>query len=178
MPLKKTKTKTTRKKSSTKTKRDPNLCMVCPRPAAKDVGDGTFCLWHAGLDLVGQYAETQDRKIGGVIQLAASMIDRAVENDLHKKAMFAYAMRKQQQAARMRAAQSQQASPPPPPPSRPDPFALLGLDRANVTPERVRARQRELARIFHTDTGAGAAANDRLAEINAAADEAVRILNA
>lgn len=64
---------------------------------------------------------------------------------------------------------------PTPPPSPPDPFAALGLE-PSATIEEVRERQRQYAQIFHPDRGGGPAAAAKLAEINAAAAEALKRL--
>jgi hypothetical protein len=171
--------KTTKKSSTKKTKpQGPPTCEICNRPLP--YAGERFCPLHALLDLGGQYAEEQ-QKLGTVmghvaamaLRAGSSFLNNAYEQEMHKKAVFAarmyHAQRKMRaEQARKQAAQQQA-------PQRPDPFAVLGLDRG-CSESDVRARQRELARIFHTDVGGGAAANDRMAEINAAADEAVRIL--
>lgn len=155
----------------------PPKCEICGRPLPYQ-GE-RFCPLHAFLDLGAQYAAEQEKHgtvmghiAAMVARAGAGLVNNAYEQDLHKKAVFAA----QVAYAQRRAQAQQRRQAPPPPPPRPDPFAVLGLDRANVTVEAVRARQRELARIFHTDTGGGPAAESRLAEFNAAADEAIRIL--
>lgn len=65
---------------------------------------------------------------------------------------------------------------PPPPPQKPDPFAILGLDPATATVEDVRKMQRELSKLYHADKKNEHVAQSKLAEINAAASEAVAIL--
>lgn len=60
-------------------------------------------------------------------------------------------------------------------PTEPDPFAVLGLEK-NCSSADVRARQRQLAAIFHPDRGGGAQAAARLAEINNAAAAVLKIL--
>lgn len=145
-----------------------------------------FCPVHALIDLGAQYAAEQEKRgtvVGHVVaqltRAGAGFVDNAHKQDMHKKAVFAariaYARRKAEAQQRAQQQQQQQQQPPPPPPQA-DPFAMLGLDRASATVETVRARQRELARIFHTDFGGGPAANEKLAEFNAAADAAVKIL--
>ena len=52
---------------------------------------------------------------------------------------------------------------------RMDPHAVLGLP-PGATPEQVAATYRELAKRWHPDRGGGAAAEHRMAEINAAYD--------
>lgn len=64
---------------------------------------------------------------------------------------------------------------PPPSPSKSDPFSLLGLE-PGCSVDDVRKRQRALAAIFHTDIGGGPTAGARLAEINQAATECIKIL--
>ena len=169
-----------KKKAAPKPPKPPEQpkCEICGRPLPYQ-GE-RFCPVHAFLDLGAQYAAEQDKR-GTVLGHVAAMIaragagfvDTAYEQEMHKKAVFAariaYAQRKTRAQQR---AQQEQAQPPP----QVDPFATLGLDRADATAETVRARQRELARIFHTDLGGGPAAASRLAEFNAAADEAIKIL--
>lgn len=64
----------------------------------------------------------------------------------------------------------------PPPPPRLDPFEVLGLDAATATVEDVRRIQRELAKLYHTDKRDSHVSQAKLAEINAAATEAVALL--
>jgi hypothetical protein len=63
-----------------------------------------------------------------------------------------------------------------PPPPRRDPFEVLGLDPMTATEEQIRRVQRGCAEMWHSDKGGGTAAQSRLGEINAAAEEALRIL--
>lgn len=174
-----TKAKARKKPAAKKTERKPpeppkqRTCEVCGKP----IPYGERCIAHELVHMVTSYAEereAQGNALAGMLwRIGGQFMGTAVEQELHKKAMMAAAMhhaRRQAQRAQQQAAQ------PPPPPPRVDPFAVLGLDRINATVEIVRARQRELARIFHTDLGGGPAAQERLAEFNAAADEAVRIL--
>jgi hypothetical protein len=65
---------------------------------------------------------------------------------------------------------------PPAPPPRVDPFAVLGLDAATATVEDVRRMQRELAKLYHTDKANSHISQAKLAEINAAATEAIASL--
>jgi len=146
------------------------VCEVCGKP----IPYGERCIAHELTHLITTYAEEREAQgnalTGLLVRLGGQFVGTAVEQDLHKKAMMAAALhRARRKAAQQQQQQAQQTQ-------RVDPFAMLGLDRANVTVEAVRARQRELARIFHTDAGGGAAANARMAEINAAADEAVRMI--
>jgi hypothetical protein len=62
------------------------------------------------------------------------------------------------------------------PSTGPDPFVVLGLDSKTATVAQVRQIQRKLAAIYHADTGGDSAASNKLAEINAAASEAIRRL--
>jgi len=158
---------------------EPPKCEICGRQLP--YRGERFCPIHAFLDLGAQYAAEQEKRgtvaghlLAMITRAGAGLVDNAYEQDLHKKAVFVARMKlaQRQAEARQRAQQQQQAPPPP----KVDPFATLGLDQANATVEDVRARQRQLARIFHTDAGGGPAANDRMAEINAAADAAVKIL--
>jgi hypothetical protein len=66
--------------------------------------------------------------------------------------------------------------PPPPPPTKSDPFAILGLDPTVATIEDVRRMQRELSKLYHTDKGDSHVASSKLAEINAAAADAISLL--
>lgn len=178
-PKKKTTTRrtkrSTKKTNRTETPPGPSVCEVCGKP----IPYGKRCLLHEGLHHVVRYAERQERNGNAfaafLARLGGQAVERGYQQNLHQKAYMLYVMR-QQQKAQQRAQQQhrQQNQPPPPPPQAPDPFVLLGLDRAGATAEQIRARQRELARIFHSDAGGGAAAQERLSEINAAADEAVR----
>jgi hypothetical protein len=159
---------------------EPPKCEICKRPLPYQ-GE-RLCPVHAFLDLGAQYAAEQEKR-GTIVGHVAAMLTRAgagfvnnaYEQEMHKKAVFAARMAYAQRKAQAQQRAQQQAAPPPPPPQV-DPFAVLGLDRDKATVESVRSRQRELARIFHTDAGGGPAANDRMAEVNAAADEAVRMI--
>ena len=65
---------------------------------------------------------------------------------------------------------------PPPPPPKVDPFAVLGLDVTSATEKDVRRIQRGAAEMWHEDKGGGIRGQDRLAEINSAAEACLRIL--
>jgi len=176
MPSKKKAPRKTRKKSSTTKTDGPPRCIVCNALINPQYGIESFCPVHAGLDIVGQYAAQQEEKGKAVtaflLRLGSTLAGQAIEQDLHKRAaMIAamkYAQRKQQQQ-QQQTRPGQQRSPR-------DPFAVLGIDRGTATVEIVRARQRELAKIFHVDAGGGEAANTKMIEYNAAAAEAIKIL--
>lgn len=173
------KAKTTKKKAAPKPPEQPK-CEICGRPLPYQ-GE-RFCPLHAFLDIGAQYAEEQEKRgtvfghlAANALRAAFGVVDNAYEQEMHKKAVIAgriWAQRRQAQRAQQAQQQQQQAAQQ----QQVDPFAVLGLDRTSATVETVRARQRELARIFHTDLGGGPAAEARLAEFNAAADEAVKIL--
>lgn len=65
--------------------------------------------------------------------------------------------------------------PKPQTPPRVDPFAVLGLEKGCSEAD-IRKRQREFAAILHADKGGGPTAAARLAEINTAAAECIKIL--
>lgn len=164
--------KKTRKKKAAKKPPEQPKCEVCGKP----IPYGERCVAHELTHMITSYAEEREAQgsaLAGLLwRLGGQALGNAVEQDLHKKALMMAALRRQQREQQrqqqQQQAQAQQA--------RPDPFAILGIDRAGATVDAVRSRQRELARIFHTDVGVGSAANERMMEINAAADEAVKIL--
>ena len=167
--------KKTSKKSSTKKSEG---CRVCGKPVA--VPEGEVCVAHEIIDMVTGYtserADAAGGPFAGLWTLGGQIVSSAIEKEMHKKAVFAARMKyAQHQAQKQRAQQQQQQQQQQQARPQRDPFAVLGLDRS-ATEQDVRSRQRELARIFHTDAGGGAAANERMAEVNAAADEAIRIL--
>ncbi len=168
-------TKKTSKKASTKKPKaapkppvQPPTCEVCGKP----IQYGERCVAHELTHMITGYAEEREAQgsafTGLLCRLGGQFLGNAIEQDLHKKALMMAAMHRMKRQQQQQQ-QQQQA------PQSADPFAVLGLDRT-ATVESVRARQRELARIFHVDVGGGAAANERMVEINAAADEAIRIL--
>jgi hypothetical protein len=160
---------TTRKKTSKKARTkpplvDPRICEVCGRPA---VADGR-CLAHAVVDILtdgARKAERRDDTIAAAVwKISAAFANYANEQDLAKKAAFAYAMHRQQRAQQAQQ-QAQQA--------KVDPFDVLGLP-PTATKADVRMRQKQLAAIFHPDKGGGEYAERKLQEINAAVDEALK----
>lgn len=66
----------------------------------------------------------------------------------------------------------------PPASHQPDPFKVLGLDPARATEKDVRRIQQGAAAMWHEDKGGGPEAQQRLAEINAAAESCLKILRA
>lgn len=167
--------KASRKKPAEKKPPEPPkqpTCEVCGKP----IPYGERCVAHEITHMITAYAEereAQGNALAGLLwRLGGQFMGTAVEKDLHKKALMAAAIHRARRAAAEQQRQQQAAQQQP----QSDPFALLGLDRATATVESVRIRQRELARIFHTDLGGGPAAQSRLAEFNAAADEAIKIL--
>jgi len=148
----------------------PGKCF-CGAPAAPG---SDYCMGHALSDWLADNARKANRRgksfeavlFGG----AAALVDNAQRHDLVGKAAVAYAMREQ----RKRAAEA----PKPPKPAKPDPFALLHLDAKTATVEDVRRVQRALAKIYHTDLNATGLADDAMAEINVAVEEAIKQIKA
>jgi hypothetical protein len=58
-----------------------------------------------------------------------------------------------------------------------DPFEVLGLD-SSATEKEIRERQRAFATILHSDKGANPSSENKLKEINAAASECIKSVNA
>jgi hypothetical protein len=66
----------------------------------------------------------------------------------------------------------------PPGVHQPDPFKVLGLDPATATEKDVRRIQQGAAAMWHEDKGGGREAQQRLAEINAAAEACLKKIRA
>jgi hypothetical protein len=110
--------------------------------------------------------------LGGLVDLFSpaitDMANRAAEDP-------AAAAAKAKQTAQT-AYQYVRGNPPPQQPAKPDPFYVLGLNRETATVADVRQMQRKLAGIYHTDKAGDAIATQKLAEINAAAAECLKVL--
>jgi len=126
-----------------------------------------FCLAHTVGDYIAGYTRRARRRNDAQAELFWQGLGAAIDTGLKHgpKAVLAYTIREQQKKA---AAQ----------PARPDPFALLRLDAKTATVEDVRRVQRELAKIYHTDLDATGLADDAMAEINAAAEAAIKAIKA
>lgn len=61
---------------------------------------------------------------------------------------------------------------------QPDPFKILGLNSATATEKDVRRIQQGAAAMWHEDKGGGQEGQQRLAEINAAAEACLRVIRA
>jgi hypothetical protein len=128
-----------------------------------------FCLAHTVGDYIAGYTRKARRRNDVQAELFWQGVGAAIDTGLKHgpKAVLAYTIREQQKKAAA-----------PPKPAKPDPFALLHLDAKKATVEDVRRVQRELAKIYHTDIARGGLASDAMAEINAAAEEAVKAIKA
>jgi hypothetical protein len=111
---------------------------------AKGVGHG---LLSTGLDLLGQFFGRAGNQVADAANNAAGNVDWS--------GLFAQA-------------------PPPQPTAARTCWEVLGLDPATATADDIRTVQRKLAAIYHADKKNPAIAAGKLAEINAAASEALR----
>ena len=161
----------TRKKKATATEpsKPAGVCSfgTCTRPAV--VGD--YCFGHMLTTRLARGAEQAERR-GDVLQEALYRLlgtGAAYVADDPQRAAF------QAQLAYQHVRAARQAAPPPP--AKPDPFAVLHLDRATATVADVKRVQRRLAEIYHSDKGDAAVAGGAMAAINAAAQAAIEELS-
>lgn len=96
--------------------------------------------------------------------LGAAVTDNIHRHDLGTKAYMLYQMRQAQKAAQ------------PPKPAKGDPFVTLRLDPKTATVEDVRRVQRKLAEVYHSDAGVTGVVGDAMAEVNAAAEAAIKAI--
>lgn len=159
--------KKTAKKKASKAK-SSGACNVCGKPAVPGL---PHCLAHAAINVFASEAERAHKRgnpIHAILYgLGGTLAKQAHDQNLAQKAAI-YAAMKAQQHAQQRA-QAQHAQQP-----ATDPFEVLGLP-PSATKEEIRARQKQLAAIFHPDKGGGEWAERKLQEINAAVDEALKL---
>jgi hypothetical protein len=133
-----------------------------------------YCIAHTVHDFIADEARKRSKRaktlgdaiVAGVFGLGAAAMENMQKHDIAQKAYLLYQMRQAQRAQR------------PPPEKKPDPFAVLRLDAKTATVEDVRRVQRKLAEAYHADTGASGVASDAMAEVNAAAEAAIKAINA
>lgn len=138
--------------------------IICEAPGCQlpAVLDGRYCALHEIVEVNRSRAQKKAKKgdfTSQAIFFGLSWLGPAISQATQKVAQTV----------------AQGPSRPPPPPPKSDPFDFLGLERECSVGD-VRKRQRALAAIFHTDTGGGPASGARLAEINQAATECIKIL--
>lgn len=156
-------------------------CKLKPTPESR------FCILHEALDGGKKKWQQSQRAaakrgdtvasvgwqlLGGLVDLLNPAITEMVSRAAEDPAGAAERARQATGAAY----QYVRGAPPAPPPPRLDPFAVLGLDPGKATASDVKAMQRKLAAIYHSDKGGTAVNASKLAEINAAADECLKLL--
>ena len=146
-------------------------CKVCGAPP---VGSSKYCIFH---DVEHARKKAANRALGrgdyveGALSFMTGALAGFVGQELQKpqriaQAQMFYRMRREA-AQRAQAEAAQQPV---------NPFPSLGLDKNTATVKDVRRVQRELARIWHAGDQENAAAQERMKEVNQAADQCIRIL--
>ena len=102
----------------------------------------------------------------------AVLTDSFQRHDLAQKALLIYHMRQQQIEARAKQQQAAAAS------QASDPFKVLRLDPNTATEKDVRRVQRALAELYHDDKAGSGVDAEAMAEVNAAAQAAIKAIKA
>jgi hypothetical protein len=151
----------------------PPACSICG--STNLFADSGFCLPHYLADVASENARRARRRgdtftallYGLAADAVPPLAEGLAKRDLKADAYTAYAAGSAWHAQRQEV--KQQAV-------KRDPFVVLRLDRRSATVADVRRVQRKLAEVYHTDAGMKGADAGAMAEINQAADEAIRIL--
>lgn len=169
------------KRTASRTRREapqelPESCEyhpACVRKPTEQLQDGRWvCLYHEVFDRKSREAKRRYKRnplAGAAVEILGAVANNVIAQPQGLQIAAGVTAQRAQNWYQER--QQQRAAPP-----KTNPFQVLGLDRNKATAADVKKMQRKLAALYHGDTAEGSVAADKMAEINAAADEALKIL--